>query len=50
MKVTHFASGLQAYLYGFFKNKRIVLYDTLLEQVSRAARFSSCADRMRGPS
>lgn len=24
---------LQAYMYGFFKNKRIVLYDTLIQQV-----------------
>jgi hypothetical protein len=23
----------QAYMYGFFKNKRIVLYDTLIQQV-----------------
>lgn len=25
---------MQAYMYGFFKNKRIVLYDTLIQQVS----------------
>lgn len=24
---------MQAYMYGFFKNKRIVLYDTLIQQV-----------------
>lgn len=25
---------MQAYMYGFFKNKRIVLYDTLIQQVN----------------
>lgn len=29
----YFIFILQAYMYGFFKNKRIVLYDTLIQQV-----------------
>lgn len=28
-----FSQLVQAYMYGFFKNKRIVLYDTLIQQV-----------------
>jgi hypothetical protein len=31
----------QAYMYGFFKNKRIVLYDTLIQQVSWNNIFSN---------
>jgi hypothetical protein len=30
---------IQAYMYGFFKNKRIVLYDTLIQQVFKLFHF-----------
>jgi hypothetical protein len=33
----------QAYMYGFFKNKRIVLYDTLIQQVQTNHFLLYCA-------
>ncbi|RHN61101.1 putative ste24 endopeptidase [Medicago truncatula] len=34
-----FINNLQAYMYGFFKNKRIVLYDTLVQQILTLVQF-----------
>jgi hypothetical protein len=39
----------QAYFYGFWKNKRIVLYDTILQQVDKDGILAILAHELGNP-